>query len=52
MRKKEPDARRRGMIKKRGLNLVVGFADLAALLQTTTLLHPNLFNLSLGRQGS
>ena len=52
MRKKEPDARRRGMIKKRGLKVVVGFADLAALLQTTPLLRPNLFNLPLGRQGS
>ncbi len=52
MRKKEPDVRRMGMIKKRGLNLVVGLADLAALLQTTTLLHPNLLNLPLGRQGS
>ena len=40
------------MIKKRGLELIVGFADLAALLQTTPLLRPNLFNLPLGRQGS
>ena len=51
MRKKEPDARRRGMIKKRGLDLIVGFADLAALLQTTPLLYHNLLNLPLGRQG-